>query len=62
MKEAVLALEKVRLEATWETCCLEGIMEKPNFVRKSMPSKGMATAANKKMYSKVGPEKQTENW
>jgi hypothetical protein len=28
---------------------LEGMTERPNFVRKSMPSKGVVTAANKKI-------------
>ncbi len=33
-----------------------------NFVRKSMSSKEVATTANKKLNSKIIPEKQTENW
>jgi hypothetical protein len=37
-------------------------MERPYFVRKSMPSKGVVTAAHKKSNLKICPEKQTENW
>jgi hypothetical protein len=36
------------------------MMKRPNFVRKSMPSKGVATVANKKSNSKFCPQKQTE--
>jgi hypothetical protein len=35
--------------------------KKVNFGRKSMPSKGVATEANKKSSSKLFPEKQREN-
>jgi hypothetical protein len=41
---------------------LEEMMERPNFVRKSMPSKGVVTAANEKSNSKICLEKQIENW
>ena len=61
MKEAVLALEKVQPKAACKTCCLEGMMEMPKVVRKSMPSKGVAAVANKKSNSNCCPEKQTEN-
>jgi hypothetical protein len=47
-EEATLALEKVQPEADCKTCCLEGMMAGLNFVRKSMPSNGVATTANKK--------------
>ncbi len=43
-KEEVLALEKVRPEAACRTCCFEGIIERPKCVKKSMPSKGIATS------------------
>jgi hypothetical protein len=48
MKEVVLALENVWPEAACRTCCFEGIIEKPNFVKKSMPRRGVAPAASKK--------------
>jgi hypothetical protein len=43
----VLALVKVRPEAACRTCCLEGIIESSNFAKKSMPRRGVATAASK---------------
>jgi hypothetical protein len=58
IKEAVLALKKVWPKATCKTCCLEGIIEKPKCERKSMPRKGVATAASKNSNSKFGLEKQ----
>jgi hypothetical protein len=58
MKEAVLALENVWPKAACNTCCFEGIIEKPNFAKKSMPRRGEATAASKKSISKFWPEKQ----
>ncbi len=33
--------------AACKTCCLVGIIERPNIVRESMPRKGVATKANK---------------
>ncbi len=50
--EVVLALEKVWPEAACWTCCFEGIMEIPNFAKKFMPRRGVATAASKKSNSK----------
>ncbi len=38
-----------------------GIIERPNIVRESMRSKGVATAANKKSNAKFCQEKQTES-
>ncbi len=58
-KELVLALVNVRPEAPCRTCCLAGIIESSNFVRKSMPRIGVATAASKKSNSKLWPAKQT---
>ncbi len=52
MKEVVLALENVWPKAACRTSCFEGIIEKPNFVKKSMPRKGVETAASKKSNSK----------
>ncbi len=46
---------------TSKTCCLEGIIERPNLVRKSMPSKGVATAASEKSNSKFCLETLAEN-
>jgi hypothetical protein len=46
MNEVVLALEKVWPEAACWTCCFEGIMEIPNFAKKFMPRRGVATAAS----------------
>ncbi len=48
MKEVVFAFVNVRPEAACRTCCIEGIIEKPNFVKKSMPRRGVVTAASKK--------------
>ncbi len=48
IKEAELALEKMRLEALCKTCCLVGMIKRPNLIRKSLLSKGVAMAANKK--------------
>jgi hypothetical protein len=45
-KKAVPALENVQPEAACKTCCLKGIMKRLKRVRKSMPSKGVATAAS----------------
>ncbi len=59
MKEVVLAFEKVQPEAACRTCCFEGIMEKLDFAKKSLPRIGVATAASKKSKSKFWPEKQT---
>ncbi len=59
MKGVVLALEKVWPEAACRTCCLEGIIESSNFVKKSMPKRGVATAASKKSNLKFWLEKQT---
>ena len=53
-------MEKVRPEAACKTCCLEGMIDRPNFARKSIPYKGVATAASKNSKSKVWSEKQTE--
>ncbi len=47
MKEAVLALEKVRPKPRPE------IIESSNFVKKSMPRREVATAASKKLNSKI---------
>jgi hypothetical protein len=47
MKEAVLALEKVWQETTCKTCCSERMMERPNFVIKTMPNKEEATVVKK---------------
>jgi hypothetical protein len=58
-KEEVLALERVRPEAACRTCCFEGMIERPKFFKKSMPRKGVATAASRKLNSKFCPEKQT---
>jgi hypothetical protein len=46
-EEAILSLEKVRPEAVYKTCCIEGMMERPNSVRKSMSSKRVSVAAKK---------------
>jgi len=62
IKEEVLALEKVRPEAACKTSCLEGMIDRPNFARKSIPNKGVATAASKNSKLKVWSEKQTEKW
>jgi hypothetical protein len=59
MKEVVLALVKVGPGAACRTCCLEGIIESSNFVKISMPGRGVATAASKKSNLKVWPKKQT---
>jgi len=61
IKEVVLVLEKMRLEALYKTCCLAGMVGRPNFVGKSIPSKGVAMSANKKSNLKICPKKQTEN-
>ena len=53
IKEMVLALVNVRLEAACRTCCLAGIIESSNLARKSMPRIGVATAASKKSNSKL---------
>ncbi len=58
MKEAVLALENVQPEALCKTCCFEGMMERPNFVRKYIQVKGRPP----KSKHKICPEKQTEIW
>ncbi len=49
-------------QAAYKTCCLAGMIYMPNFVRKSMLSKGVATGANNKFNLKICPKKQTENW
>jgi hypothetical protein len=48
---------KVRPEAACRTCCLDGIIESSNFAKKSMPRRGVATAASKKSKFKVLAEK-----
>ncbi len=58
IKGVVLALVKVRPEAACRTCCLDGIIESSNLAKKSMPRRGVATAASKKSNSKFWPEKQ----
>jgi hypothetical protein len=52
VKAMVLALENVQPEAACKTCCFEGIIEKPNFVKKSIPRRGVVNAASKKSNSK----------
>jgi hypothetical protein len=59
MEELVLALVRVRPEAACRTCCLEGIIERSNFSKKSMPRRGVATAASKNQIQKSGQKKQT---
>ncbi len=59
IKGVVLALVKMRPEAACRTCCLEGSIESSNFAKKSMPRRGVATAANKKSNLKFWLQKQT---
>jgi hypothetical protein len=40
MKELILALVKVRPQDACRTCCLEGIIESPNFARNSCLRRG----------------------
>jgi hypothetical protein len=47
-KELVLACVRVRPQAACRTCRFAGKIESSNFVRKSMPIMGVATAARKK--------------
>jgi hypothetical protein len=42
-------------QAAYKTCCLAGMTERQNFVKKP-------TGANKKFNLKICPDKQTENW
>ncbi len=58
-QDVVLALSKMQPVATCRTCCLEGTIDKPKCVKKSMPSKGVATAASRKSKAKFWSEKQT---
>jgi len=62
IKGVVLALVKVRPEATCRTCCLDGIIESSNLAKKSMHRISVATAASKKSNSKFWLEKQTMRW
>ncbi len=43
----------VQPEAACKTCCFEGSIERPNFAKKSMPRRGVATAVSKKSNLKV---------
>ena len=59
IKGVVLALVKVRPEASCRTCCLDWIIESSNLAKKSMPRRGVATTASEKSNLKFWPEKQT---
>ncbi len=52
IKEEVLALKKVQPGTACRTSYFEGIIESPKCVKKSLPSKGVATAASKISNSK----------
>ncbi len=62
IKGVVLALVKVQPEAACRTCCLDGIIESSNLVKKFMHRISVATAASKKSNSKFWVEKQTMRW
>ncbi len=58
-KKKYLPWRKCGPLAVCRTCCFKRMIERPKCVKKSMPSKGVATAPSRVLNSKLRPEKQT---
>ncbi len=61
MKETLISLEKGAARNRMQNLLLRRDHRKTKFGNKIIPSKGVATAINKKSNSKFCPKKQTEN-